>query len=249
LTTHRHYKSAPITEAIIDIRVELATGTAASSLDPIHEQVKDRFPTREDLIMFEQQLSFNIDSGKDAKRTQLGYICRSADTKNVFQSRINGFTFSRIFPYENWESLRSRARQVWDVYKETAKPARITRVAVRYINRIDMPTPMKDLREYLRTLPDISPDLTQVLNGYVMQLLMAQKDFGGMLSLIEATVNPPGPNVFSVNLDIDLFKETSEFDSDEKIWQFLEILREKKNEVFEGCITDKARELFGLIEE
>jgi uncharacterized protein (TIGR04255 family) len=249
LTVHKHYKSAPITEAIIDIRVELATGSDASSLEPVQAQVSGQYPTREDLMMVEQQLSFKPDSGTDAKRTKLGYLYRSADTKNVFQTRINGFTFSRFSPYENWESLRSRARQIWDIYKETAKPTRTTRVAVRYINRIDMPTPMKDLREYLRTLPDISPDLSQVLNGYVMQLVMAQKDFGGMLSLIEATVNPPGPNVFSVNLDIDLFKETSEFDSDEKIWQFLEILREKKNEVFEGCITDKAREMFGLIEE
>lgn len=113
-----------------------------------------------------------------------------------------------------------------------------------------MPLPITELREYLRTLPEISSDLSQVLNGYVMQLLILQKDFGGMLSLIEATVPPPRPEVFSVNLDIDLFKEsTTEFDSDEKVWRLLDILRHKKNEIFERCITEKARTMFSPVKE
>ena len=61
------------------------------------------------------------------------------------------------------------------------------------------------------------------------QLLIPQEDLGGMLSLIQAIVPPPRREVVSINLDIDLYKEnTNEFISDEKIWGFLEVLRDRK---------------------
>ncbi len=37
--------------------------------------------------------------------------------------------------------------------------------------------------------------------------------------------------------------------SDDEVWALLEALRNRKNEFFEGCITDKTRELFGLRKE
>jgi uncharacterized protein (TIGR04255 family) len=48
-----------------------------------------------------------------------------------------------------------------------------------------------------------------------------------------------------VILDLDVFKEAPEFASDEQVWEMLEVLRERKNKYFEGCITDKTRALFG----
>jgi uncharacterized protein (TIGR04255 family) len=101
------------------------------------------------------------------------------------------------------------------------------------------------LKEYFNTFPEVAPGMPQMLSGYVMQLLIAQEDFGGMLSLIQATAIAPRPDVASIVLDIDLYKESSsEFDSDEKIWQLLELIRDRKNEVFESCVTDKARDIF-----
>jgi uncharacterized protein (TIGR04255 family) len=51
-----------------------------------------------------------------------------------------------------------------------------------------------------------------------------------------------------VVLDLDVFKE-SEMASDEEVWGVLEVLRNRKNEFFEGCITDRTRALFGRREE
>ena len=49
----------------------------------------------------------------------------------------------------------------------------------------------------------------------------------------------------SVILDLDVFKDGVEVVSDDELWALLETLRNRKNEFFEGCITDRARELFG----
>jgi len=45
-----------------------------------------------------------------------------------------------------------------------------------------------------------------------------------------------------VILDLDVFKGEADMVSDEDVWGLLETLRNRKNEFFEGCITDKTRE-------
>jgi uncharacterized protein (TIGR04255 family) len=65
-----------------------------------------------------------------------------------------------------------------------------------------------------------------------------------MILLSEALIEPAKPNVASIVLDIDLYRDTNPPQEDSEIWSFFEILRERKNEVFEACITEKARELF-----
>jgi uncharacterized protein (TIGR04255 family) len=247
MAIHKHYRNSPITEAVIDIRVELPPETKPESLEPIAARISTAYPKREDINLFQGQFTFGV--GATSTQSKLGYLFRSADGKYVLQTRTNGFTLSRLAPYEKWEPFRDEARSFWEIYKEVAKPIRATRVASRSINRIDIPLPQVEVSDYLRTYPEVSKELPQMLSGYVMQLLIPQKEFNGMLSLIQATAPAPRQETTSINLDIDMFKESSsDFELDEKIWAFLEYLRDRKNEVFEGCITDKARELFGPIE-
>ncbi|MCO6459644.1 MAG: TIGR04255 family protein [Pirellulaceae bacterium] len=75
------------------------------------------------------------------------------------QSRVNGFTFSRLAPYESWEPFRHEARRQWEVYRNRLNPQGVARIAVRCINRIDLPGDSVDLKEYFRTSPEIAPEL------------------------------------------------------------------------------------------
>jgi uncharacterized protein (TIGR04255 family) len=241
---HKHYEKSPITEAVIDIRVEVSPGFKAESLEPIHAQIMKDYSKREDVMFFQGQFAMRPDATATASQTKQGYLYRSNNGKYILQTRINGFTFSHLPPYENWNTFRNEAEKLWDTYKTVAKPTKVTRVAVRSINRIDLHPPV-DLKVYFNTFPEVAQGMPQLLSGYVMQLLIAQEDFGGMLSLIQATGIAPSPNLASVVLDIDLYKESvSDFDSDEKIWNLLEHIRNRKNEVFESCITDKTRAIF-----
>ena len=125
-----------------------------------------------------------------------------------------------------------------------ASPQRIVRVAVRYVNRIDIPLPLGDFNEYLRTVPEVSPDLPQGLAGYFMRLEIPMDDIKSRCLVNEAIIEPSVPNVVSVVLDIDVFRTEDLPTEEDEIWSFIEDLRARKNSVFEACITDKARELF-----
>lgn len=81
----------------------------------------------------------NVEGVASAKTTakKIGFQFWDAEKVRVFQARLDGFTYSRLAPYDCWEDLCGEARRLWRQYREFAKPERVSRIAVRYINRLD----------------------------------------------------------------------------------------------------------------
>lgn len=240
----KHYPKAPITEAVIDLRVELPPDVSAGSLERAHEGEEVRYPIVEPLMSNVGQMVFGPQASASASSTPTGFLFRSADKKQIYQARLDGFTMSRLAPYERWEEFCSEGRRLWNIYRSVAQPSKVVRAAVRYINRINIPLPVSDFGDYLRTVPQVSTDLPQGLSGYFMQLVLPLSDIKGYVLINETIVEPASPNVVSIVLDLDIFR-TDNLPSDEnEIWALLEQFRHVKNNVFERCITGKARELF-----
>ena len=53
-----HYQNSPITEAVIDIRVEVASDFKAEMLEPIHDLIPANYPARQDVMFFQGQNTF-----------------------------------------------------------------------------------------------------------------------------------------------------------------------------------------------
>jgi uncharacterized protein (TIGR04255 family) len=130
-------------------------------------------------------------------------------------------------------------------------PKGVTRAAMRYINRIDIPDAATDIRleDYLRTYPEFSVDFPEnsVMNNFFMQLQLWQQDLGCWLIINEAPEVSTEEGTLSVRLDLDLFREQYEepwpVDDDTMVWEFLERLHDRKNEIFEASITNRTRRL------
>jgi uncharacterized protein (TIGR04255 family) len=245
MQSSKYYKKSSITEALIDIQTSTSSEAAISNLKNIQQSIMSHYPVCEEIIEIQGQFEGgpNITATATASQAPIGYRFSSHDMKQIFQSRLNGFTFSRLAPYERWENFRNEARLLWDIYQAAIKPKKVNRVAVRYINKLDLPLPMNDFKDYLRTLPEVSPDLSQSLSDFFMQLQIPQPDFGGMLLLNEAIIPPSGDDLVSMVLDIDLFCNVDFPGDGIAHWDLLEKFRARKNEIFEACITDKTREL------
>jgi uncharacterized protein (TIGR04255 family) len=239
------YERAPITEALIDIRVQAREGLESVALERVYDQVRQQYPVKKKSVFLEGRISAGDEVGASATQKLRGFAFVSEDAKQVFQARLDGFTFSRLRPYGTWNDLRDEARRLWGIYRSATNPYRIVRVAVRYINQIDIPQLGIEYRDYFRTVPEVSPDLPQGLSGFFMQLQFPQEDFGGLLVLTQTAIPPSTPSTTSVILDLDVFKDGVDITSDEEAWALLETLRIRKNEFFEGCITDNARQMFG----
>ncbi|MCP4251409.1 MAG: TIGR04255 family protein [bacterium] len=242
-----HLPKAPITEALIDIRAQLPKGTRVDDLSAFREKVKADYPSCRERRKWHGQFRFSattpltVDSGVDEPD---GYLLTSPDGTQIVQARLDGFTFSRLKPYRDWLQLRATAQSLWDLYREVAQPVSVTRIAVRYINRLELPLPWKDYRDWVRTLPEIAPLLPQGLSGFLMRLNIPFEEPPGFVIVTQAV--EPGDHSEYVPLifDIDAFL-LEDFDpGDQGFWHRFEDLREIKNRVFFESITDRTKELY-----
>ena len=240
----RHYPRPPIKEALIDIQVALPAAFEVESLSAIHDEIKHEFPLAKKRFFLQAAIPLLEGDGVGlSTRQHRGYSFYSADGRYAFQARLDGFTFGRLSPYDSWQDLRDSAKANWALFEKQVRQAQIERVAVRFINQIDIPSPSAKLDEYFLTPPRISPLLPQELSQYLMQVQIPQPDIEGIAVLTQTlVVPPPVENCVSVILDIEIFVQKTM--SVSVAWELLEEFRLRKNALFEGSITDKTRELF-----
>ena len=156
---------------------------------------------------------------------------------------MDGFTFSRLTLYETWELFRDEAYRLWEKYKEITAPV-ITRVALRYINKMEIPLPIKDFSDYLTAAPNVPEGLPQGVSSFLTRVVIHEPSIDAAAIITQALDQIVNLNVFPIILDIDVFKQRSEGINEEDAWDILEKLRHFKNEIFFKSITEKAKELF-----
>jgi len=245
VTGPTRFPNAPITEAVLDIRVRLPKESDLARLERFGDHVRERYPQKRVRKAWQGELRFTPDTGLevDPKSGEtIGFLFASDDNRQVVQARLDGFAFSRLRPYESWESLRDEARRLWEQYRQLAAPEVISRVALRYINRIEIPLPFGDFKDYILTFPEIAPGLPQGLSYFFTRLVIPRADIEAT-AIINETMEQPAEKVPLI-FDIDVFRLGAFDAGSDEYWRYFEQLRDFKNEIFFKSLTDKAKELF-----
>jgi len=253
-----HYDKAPIVEALVDLHVAPRPGLTAIdlavNLEPL---LLDTYADRQEIADPQPKLQVTIGSnGQPSVSVGVGlsgFRYTSHDKRRLLFCRLTSFTLSiQCDPtsvesrYDRWEVLRDEAYRLWAIYKKACEPLLVTRAAVRYINRFDLPSTRVELQDYFKLYPHEPQGLKyNDIHHFVVQTQMRQPDIEATAILNQATVPPVSPDMLSVLLDIDLFREQLNWEAsrDDMIWDYVEKLHARENEIFEACITDKAREV------
>ncbi len=247
MNKHVVFPHAPIKEALLDIRVELPKQTSLNDLQSIYDSIKERFSEKQQKISYEDGFKMSANGTMETLPTSGkhdGYLFRCANENKIVQSRLDGFTFNKLKPYEDWKNFRDEAHSLWDKYFEIAKPVKIIRLGLRYINEIEISLPMKNFKEYILTIPAIAPNLPQALSGFFMQLTVPNHDIGAEAIITETIKKPTANNKLPFIFDIDVFQNTAYNENKSEIWDEFEKLRAFKNDIFFNSITEKTKELF-----
>ncbi len=244
----RHLNNAPITEAIIDFRVKLPSEFKVETFLELKNTIGDRFPKVEDRKLFSSQ--FKIKKGEpqppSAKYHRVqGYFFKPEADKKVAQFRIDGFTFSRLKPYTNWEEMFDEARELWGMYCEIAQPEAVTRLAARYINHINIPLPIDDLSDYFTASPKIPENVQGVISGFLSKVVVYDQELDVATNIVQALEKSTKPDKYiTVVLDIDSFKTGDFYANNGEMWEIFANLRNIKNQIFFSSITDETARLF-----
>lgn len=237
-----HLDRAPITEAVVDVRVQLEEGTDIARLSAIHPDIPEEYAQREEMHLFQGEFqfgpgSFVSKSGRDVGVT--GYRFNSRDEKKVVQMRFDGFTFSRLAPYTSWEDVVAEARRNWSQYLRVAPVKSVVRIAVRYINNFVIPAGRAPA-EYLALLPPVPEEMPAVGIKSSLTRLHLNDSISEANCIVTQGFEQAGEAGTTVVIDIDVFRSHEFGLSRDDMWTAFEELRKIKNRIFFSSITDLA---------
>lgn len=244
----RQYPHAPIIEAVLEMRVDLADGVTVDDLQaacasPAEYSVQQPYA--------EWTGSFNVaPTGVSTNTSQdiKGHDWRTPDGLRRVRAKLDMYLYMQRAPYTNWDDFVHEAERHWLLYKEVARPVRLARIGARFVNRIDVPHTSIELSEYVTVSAPVPPGLPQVISGYLVTMNVPEVRPGVDCTVISTLVPPESQGTTSIVVDIDVWAspvvrpDSDSFDA--AVRDVLTELRRAKNSVFEACITDNARRLF-----
>jgi uncharacterized protein (TIGR04255 family) len=243
-----HLPNAPIIEAVIDWRVKLPPKTEITSLKKVGELFGPEYVFSEEERKF--QFGIRQAAGVEAQLSsrQLGtsgYRFRSKDGLEIATLSQTGFSFSRLKPYTDWNSVFSEAKRFWDIYRTNCQVEEVSRIAARYVNRILFPLPVEDLGQYLTAPARRPPELPQTLASLLLRLVLHDPPTGIFTSVTQVIEGQPVDGQLPFILDIDAYiVKTIRPDADIEITSAFTSLREMKNRVFFATLTSRTIDMF-----
>ncbi len=136
-----------------------------------------------------------------------------------------------------------------DVYRRVASPQRVNRVALRYINRIEIPEQMADpeqgveIDNFLLALPTVPDSVPQVFNTWVQRVEIPFKQANGLLALQSGSIHEEGRRDVAFLLDLTFLTLQPELVKLDVTMDWVERAHEEVEHTFESCITPETRRL------
>lgn len=225
-----HFSNAPITEAIISINVEPADNISLKKLEKVN--LGASYPNKQERIESKVTLEHTADRQNTSTTSDTrGYFFLSEDKKNVYQSCKGLYAFSRLKPYDSWQPFQSEAQRIWNIYRETVEPENISRLAVRFINKVEVPLPCPDISRYFNFYPE-SPDSIEQMVKIFIKCVSRLNDIDAFASLTLARIESESVNSAAFILDIEVYRDDNIPQSEEEIWALFNKFRDKKNQIF-----------------
>ena len=243
----QRYKRPPITEAVIEVRFSEAVSD--QQLRKVSHGFARHYPGEQILENAEVQLNVgDLVSAPTAQWVPGRQSYRRASSTEAELAIIapTSLIVSQLPDYPGWDAFSDRFGRDWALWKQEVGYRKIARLGIRYINRLDLPVdgPVVDEDRYLNLYPR-TPDAFGPTQSYGIQASFRSGPVSGSIVINSGIVPSPLEGRLSIMLDIDVSRERELPQRDDDLQTLLRDFRAEKNRIFEACITDRARELFG----
>jgi uncharacterized protein (TIGR04255 family) len=241
------YSKPPITEAVIEVRFD--TGVQQRLLTKFLQRVAKQYPTAEQTYNISAQIRIGDRDREPEVRPEQkfsGYKLTASDTADVVLLQLDRIATIRLAPYCGWDNFVAVFKKNYEILCKICGRRPITRIATRYVNRLDIPIEQGisiSVEDYLLLEPRV-PDSIPQINHFLTTFVGIVPEIEGQVNVRAGTVASPLIDHVSLLLDIDLFKEQNLPQRENDLWDLLSSLRQQKDILFEAFITDRARELF-----
>ena len=151
-------------------------------------------------------------------------------------------------PYPSWGNFKPRIKMIWNCLQRVVEIRGLERIGLRYINRVELPDQAVGLSECFEFYPFVGPRLPQKMMSFIAGAEFPYAD-GRDRCRVQLTKASESEEKSEIILDIDYFLARPRGVSASDVLEWVEEAHSRVEEVFEGCITDRLRRQFQVVEE
>jgi uncharacterized protein (TIGR04255 family) len=210
----------------------------------LYDRLKVSYPNKRQQNMFEveyrpeqQEISQRVKSGV----ARMQFI--RADERALVQVGPDLLVINHLRPYPKWDVFIVMISEAVAHYQAVATPKAIKSIGLRYINRIETPEPDFEIESYLLAAPKVPESVPQVFHVFAQRVEIPFPEQNGLLIMQTGMErNADGKVALMLDLDLVTLEAASIMPDNSMDWVAQAHLVIEN--VFEACITDKARSLF-----
>ena len=211
------------------------------------DDLTDEFPTKQQRRDFQTQIEI-----KDGKLVSPrvdssafgGVRLANADQTIYVQFRPDGLTLNNLQAYVGGDRLIDKTLALWEFLVARAKPGSVSRVALRYINRLELPLSQGDkFTRYLTSPPELPEGAPQLISEFISRIVGHDERRQATAVVIQKlTKEQAGRPV--ITIDVDVFRNGDFSVDSSALRAILDPLRMLKNETFFSLLTDETIRLY-----
>jgi len=241
-----HLPHAPIVEAVIEVRARAEVGWEEGVISKTLKPKLPDYPRVVSQKEFQPEVEFGPGQAPQHDLGWKGLRFQSADERHIAQFNRDGFVFSRLYPYQNWEHLRDESLRLWRIHADLAHPLEVQRMGLRFINRITLPVDEVNFEDYLHPHPQPPRGLDLPFLGYFHHDSLAVPGYPYVINVVRTSQPPHDPRVQGLGLILDIDVVTSHpLELRQGVLETkLAEMRWLKNKAFFGSITPDALKSF-----
>jgi len=241
----RLYKKPPLVEALCEFQFEPSASWDLVIPGLIYEKVRSSFPNRRPSKI----LNFSVLAAAEAVQQQVQAADRiqfwSDDEKALIQLGPNILTVNHLQPYPSWAVFFPMIEHALNVYHEVAKPQRIARLSLRYINHIVFLNQPIELEDYFNFYPFVGVDLPQTYGSFFVG---AQFPFENNRDLLQLQISNLSVQPPTMVLDLNYQLALQQGMPVNGVLDWVNNAHNYIEKTFEASITDHLRRMFEVKE-
>jgi uncharacterized protein (TIGR04255 family) len=147
-------------------------------------------------------------------------------------------------PYPHWEGFKPKIEESFNALSNSIDIKGLARIGYRVLNRIELPPQLFNLESYFEFYPFLGPRLPQKMINFIVGCILSFSDGRDLCKVQLTSAVPETTDSSSFLLDLDYYIAKSADVAVANALEWVEESHEQVNNIFEGCITDRLREIF-----
>jgi uncharacterized protein (TIGR04255 family) len=223
------YLNPPIVEVVAEFRLTTETKWDLTIPGLLYEKLRDSFPHKEQVK-------------QEGQPERIRFLSPGKTMFVQVESRV--LSVNCIKPYPSWDSFKPKIQEAFDKLRQILGSFELEGIALRFINRIEIPSAGFDFEEYFNFRPFLGEKLpTPVVSFFVGCMFRFAKDRDlCRIHLTDAVPENQQSSAFNMVLEYFLLQQKAI--PSEHALSWINEAHHRLEDIFEGSITDKLRQLF-----